>query len=186
LTAAPSRLSWRATCALAAVALLLAACQAVAAPPSAGPTGATQEATVIYVVDGDTIHVDIGGQEYRVRYIGIDAPEIPRPADVAPSARWQRGSRFFLHTPEAGDAARRLNVALVAGRDVRLELDRQVRDDYQRLLAYVWVGDTMINAEMVRRGYAEAMSIPPDFRHRALLLQLQREARAARRGLWQR
>ena len=73
---------------------------------------------------------------------------------------------------------------LVAGREVRLELDRQQRDDYQRLLAYVWVGDTMINAEMVRRGYAEALSIPPDFRHRTLLLGLQRAAREAGRGLW--
>ncbi len=166
---------------LLALALLLTASANAGALPPAVLSG-----TVVYVVDGDTIHVRLGDRVEKVRYIGIDAPEIPRPADGDARVRRRRGSPFFSHTPEAGDAARRLNIALVEGRDVRLELDRQQRDDYQRLLAYVWVGDTLINAEMVRRGYAEAMSIPPDFRHRALLLQLEREAREAGRGLWRR
>ena len=68
---------------------------------------------------------------------------------------------------------------------MRLEFDHRRRDEYRRLLAYVWVGGVMINAEMVRRGYAEVMSVPPDFRHRALFVRLQDEARAAGRGLWQ-
>ena len=85
----------------------------------------------------------------------------------------------------AGEAAKRINLELVSGKHVRLELDRQRRDHYKRLLAYVWVGDTMVNAEMVKRGYAEVMTIPPDFLHRALLVKLQDEAREAGRGLWQ-
>jgi hypothetical protein len=53
----------------------------------------------------------------------------------------------------------------------------QTRDRYGRLLAYVWVGDTMVNAELVRRGYAQIMTVPPNVRHQALFLELQREAR---------
>jgi micrococcal nuclease len=67
---------------------------------------------------------------------------------------------------------------------VRLELDAQARDRYGRLLAYVWVGETMVNAELVRRGYAQVMTVPPNVRHQTLFLSLQRDARAAHRGLW--
>ena len=81
-----------------------------------------------------------------------------------------------------------MNAALVEGRPVRLELDLQSRDGYGRLLAYVWVTRAkrlvMANAELVRLGYAQVMTIPPNVRHHALFLGLQREARAARRGLW--
>jgi len=63
--------------------------------------------------------------------------------------------------------------------------DRERRDAYKRLLAYVWVGDTLINAEMVSRGYAEVVRTPTDLVYRAKFLQLQDEARQAGRGLWQ-
>jgi micrococcal nuclease len=52
------------------------------------------------------------------------------------------------------------------------------------MLAYVWIGDVMINAELVRLGYAQVMTVPPNVRHQALFLKLQRDARDARRGLW--
>jgi micrococcal nuclease len=74
----------------------------------------------------------------------------------------------------------------VAGRAVRLELDVQSRDRYGRLLAYVWVGDRMVNAELVRGGYAQVMTIPPNVRYQAMFLALQRDARDAGRGLWRR
>jgi micrococcal nuclease len=77
-----------------------------------------------------------------------------------------------------------VNGELVQDRHVRLELDVQARDRYGRLLAYVWVGDLMVNAELVRRGYAEVMTVPPNVRHQALFLRLQREARESARGLW--
>lgn len=138
--------------------------------------------SVVFVVDGDTIHVQLEDRIEKVRYIGVNAPEVPHPHPGGGEER--RRLRFFPHTPAAGEAAKRVNFELVAGKHVRLELDRRRRDRYKRLLAYVWVGDTMINAEMVKRGYAEVMSIPPDYRHRALLAKLQDEARAAGRGLW--
>jgi micrococcal nuclease len=128
---------------------------------------------VVWVVDGDTIHVRIGKRLEKVRYIGVNAPEIPHD---------QRGWK------EGGEQASLVNRALVAGRTARLELDTQVRDSYGRLLAYVWIRRSnkplMVNAEMVREGYAQSMSIPPNLKYQDLFRTLQREAREAGRGLW--
>lgn len=126
------------------------------------------EGTVTRVVDGDTIHVRVGGQIETVRYIGVNTPEVHHP---------RKGEE------PGGRAAAAVNRDL-AGRRVRLELDTQSRDRYGRLLAYVWVDDTMVNAELVRRGFAQVMTVPPNVRHQALFLKLQREARDAGRGLW--
>jgi micrococcal nuclease len=115
------------------------------------------------VVDGDTIRVVIDGQEYALRYIGIDAPEPDDPAG-----------------PEASEANRRL----VEGRTVLLEKDVSETDRHGRLLRYVWVGDLLVNAEMVRLGYARAVAYPPDVRYQELFTELEAEARAAQRGLW--
>ena len=139
----------------------------LALPASAAPEGLA--ATVVSVVDGDTIHVRIADRLEKVRYIGMNTPEVHHP---------RKGEE------PGGREASEVNRQLVAGKQVRLELDVQERDRYGRLLAYVWVGDTMVNAELVRRGYAQVMTIPPNVRHQQLLLKLQREAREAGRGLW--
>jgi len=139
----------------------------LALPASAAPGGFP--ATVVSVVDGDTIHVRIADRLEKVRYIGMNTPEVHHP---------RKGEE------PGGREASEVNRQLVAGKQVRLELDVQERDRYGRLLAYVWVGDTMVNAELVRRGYAQVMTIPPNVRHQQLLLKLQREAREAGRGLW--
>ena len=128
-----------------------------------------REGAVVHVDDGDTIEVRIGDRVERVRYIGMDAPEVAHEG-----VGGMRG----------GDAAARLNQALVASRRVRLELDREERDRYGRLLAYVWVDDAMINLEIVRRGYAHALTIPPNVRYARWFVAVEREARAAGRGLW--
>ena len=132
---------------------------------------ATLEGVVVKVVDGDTIHVRISEGVEKVRYIGVNAPELHHP---------RRGEE------PGGREARDVNRQLVAGRRVRLELDVQARDRYGRLLAYVWVGDTMVNSELVRRGYAQVMTVPPNVRYQRLFLDLQRDAREAGRGLWRR
>jgi micrococcal nuclease len=135
------------------------------------PAGAQSaiEGTVVRIVDGDTIHVRLGERIEKVRYIGVNTPEVHHP---------RKGEE------PGGRAASLVNGQLVSGRRVRLELDAQSHDRYGRLLAYVWVDDTMVNAELVRRGYAQVMTIPPNVRHQALFLKLQREARDANRGLW--
>jgi micrococcal nuclease len=129
------------------------------------------EGVVVKIVDGDTIHVRTAERIEKIRYIGINAPEIHHPT---------RGEE-----PGGRDASE-ANRRLVAGRHVRLELDVQSRDRYGRLLAYVWVGETMINAELVRQGYAQVMTVPPNVRYQRLLVDLQRDARQAGRGLWRR
>lgn len=134
-------------------------------------SGASLEGTVVRVVDGDTIHVRIGTRVEKVRYIGVNTPEVHHP---------RKGEE------PGGREASAVNRALVAGHEVRLETDVQTRDRYGRLLAYVWVGDTMVNAELVRLGYAQVMTVPPNVRHQALFVKLQREAREADRGLWRR
>jgi micrococcal nuclease len=91
---------------------------------------------VVKVIDGDTIHVRIGKQDERVRYIGHE-----RARAASPTLGEQPGGR------EAAEANRKL----VEGQTVRLGLDVQERDRYGRLLAYVYVGDTMVNAELVAR-----------------------------------
>jgi micrococcal nuclease len=129
------------------------------------------EGVVVRVVDGDTIHVKLADRVEKVRYIGVNTPEVHHPT---------RGEE------PGGRAATEVNRRLVAGRRVRLEFDVQERDRYGRLLAYVWVGETMVNAELVLRGYAQVMTVPPNVRYQQLFLRLQRDAREAGRGLWRR
>ena len=137
---------------------------------AAGSAGAGPiEGTVVRVVDGDTIHVQLAERVEKIRYIGVNTPEIHHPT---------RGEE------PGGREAAEVNRRLVVGRRVRLELDVRTRDRNGRLLAYVWVGDTMVNAELVRRGYAQVMTVPPNVRYQDLFVKLQREARDAGRGLW--
>jgi micrococcal nuclease len=126
---------------------------------------------VVRVVDGDTIHVQVGGVREKVRYIGVDTPETHRP-----------GTPVQCY----GRAATAANARLVEGRRVRLERDVEARDRYGRLLAYVRLaGDgRFVNAELVRAGYAQALTIPPNVRHAAEFKRLAASARRAGRGLW--
>lgn len=141
---------------------------ASAARPTATPVRAP--ARVVRVVDGDTIVVAIDGEEYRVRYIGIDTPETVHPDKPV---EWMG--------PEASAA----NKALVEGKTVYLEKDISETDQYDRLLRYVFLEDgTFVNAELVRLGYAQVSTYPPDVRYVDLYLEMQRAAQAAGRGLW--
>ena len=124
---------------------------------------------VVKVVDGDTIDVELNGRTVRVHYIGVTTPETMHP----PTGQEPCG-------PEAAEA----NRTLVEGQTVRLELDVQQRDRDQRLLAYVYVGDMMINAELVRQGYAQVATFPPNVRYVDHFQQLQRDARQAGAGCW--
>jgi micrococcal nuclease len=82
------------------------------------------------------------------------------------------------------------NTELVFGKIVRLEKDVSDKDMYGRLLRYVWVVDIttaseiMVNAELVRLGYAQVSTYPPDVKYQKYLLRLQEEARVANLGLW--
>ena len=130
--------------------------------------GDTLTGPVTEVVDGDTAHVSIDGHDETVRFIGIDTPE------VDPSI----GVECF------GKQASERNHELIDGERVRLEVGTEERDKYGRLLAYVYVGDEFINAELVRGGYAQTLEIPPNTDKAELLGELERQAADAGRGLW--
>ena len=123
-------------------------------------------ARVLSVHDGNTITVQLEDRKEKVRLIGIDAPGI----DQAP---WG---------VQARDALR----GLVDSKTVRLETDITERDQYRRLLAYVYVGEMLVNAEMVRQGQAVLYTVPPNVAHVEDYQKAQQEAREAGRGVWDR
>ena len=135
-----------------------------------GPAaGESAKAEVLRVVDGDTIEVSVDGQVQDVRYIGVDTPESVTPGE--PVECFGRRAGAF-------------NERLVGGREVTLRFDRELRDRYGRLLAYVYVGSRLVNAELVRRGYARTLTVAPNDSRAGLLARLEREAGQAGRGLW--
>jgi micrococcal nuclease len=83
-----------------------------------------------------------------------------------------------------GKQASAYNASLVAGEEVRLVFDAERRDDYGRLLAYVYVGDKFVNGELVELGYARTLEIEPNTARAPLLERLEREAGREGRGLW--
>jgi len=124
---------------------------------------------VVRVIDGDTIAVRIDKKVLTVRYIGINTREAKMPADS-----------MIAGPTEAAE----FNRALVLGQTVRLEMDQQEKDPQGRTLAYVYVGDLMVNAEMVANGYAAVAITPPNAMHEDMLQQLQRQARLLKVGRW--
>ncbi len=120
-------------------------------------------ARVIEVIDGDTIIIEGG---YRVRYIGIDTPEV-----------YPEREAFGLEAWET-------NRELVKGKIVYLKRDVSEVDKYGRLLRYVYVDDTFVNAELVKQGLAYVHAYPPDTKHQDYLEELEQEARQAGIGMW--
>ncbi len=121
------------------------------------------------VVDGDTIEVRIGSRSEDVRYIGVDTPETVKP-----------GTPVQCFGPQASAFDHRL----VEGRWVRLVFDRERRDVYDRLLAYVYMGRQFVNARLAALGYARTLTIAPNVAHARLFHLLTRRAALAGRGLW--
>jgi micrococcal nuclease len=160
--------------AIAAIAALLGARRpgGGSAHGSAGAKpGAVLHAEVTRVVDGDTVKVRIGSRLDTVRYIGVDTPE-----EVKPGVPVECFSRRA--------AAR--NRSLVDGKPVLLRLDRNPRDRYGRLLAYVYRAsdELFVNAALVREGFARQDPFPDNTAHAGLFARLDARARARRAGLW--
>lgn len=139
---------------------------------STGPSSQTQSqanevARVIRVIDGDTLQVEMNGQNIRVRYIGVDAPESTRIVECF------------------GREATKFHRTLVNGQQLRLERDVSETDRFGRLLRYAYLPDgRMVNEILIREGYATARSFPPDVKYQDRLRAAEKEARNARRGLW--
>ena len=141
------------------------------ARPSAPPPA---EATVVRVVDGDTVYVQTGSRSYDIRLLGIDTPETVDPRRPV-----------GCYGPEASAYTKHL----LTGRRVRLVYDRELHDKYGRWLAYIYLErpgrpDLFVNARLITAGYARTLSIPPNTAHAAELAGLERQAALAGRGLW--
>ena len=146
----------------------------------AGCTGADRTpddgtATITHVVDGDTIDVRIGGRDERVRLIGIDTPETKKP-----------NAPIECYGPEASAFTTSL---LPVGSTVRIERDVVGRDDYGRLLGYVYLltdggADTFVNMEIIEQGYATPLTIEPNSTFARDFAEAARSAEAAGLGLW--
>jgi len=126
-----------------------------------------RELLVTKVIDGDTIVLENGDV---VHYIGISAPHLRNK---------EGGEEFF-----ARDAVRQ-NKSLVLLKKVRLEFDVEKKDSEGRLLAYVYVKNVFINAELVRLGFARAVASPPNLKYKDLFQRYEKEASARSLGLWQ-
>jgi micrococcal nuclease len=101
-------------------------------------------AVVEKIIDGDSILVKMNGLFYEVRYVGINTPEFDSPQE------------------KEAEFARQKNIALVSGKTIWMVKDVRDKDKYQRLLRFVFVGDTFVNLELVRIGVAEVKDYPPD------------------------
>ena len=121
------------------------------------------------VVDGDTILVELDGREEYIRYIGVDTPESVKP-----------GEPVQCYGIESSD----FNRDRVEGETVRLVVGEEERDRSGRLLAYVYVGRRMVNADLLRAGMAETLTIPPNDRFADRFARLEDQAREADRGIW--
>jgi micrococcal nuclease len=127
-------------------------------------------ATVIRDVDGDTVIAQLrSGRVEKVRLLGVDTPEVVDP---------RKPVQCFGHEASA------FTSSSLVGRRVTLELDAEPRDKYGRLLAYVLVGGHRFDDELLARGYARLLVIPPNGAHARAMLLAELSARTARRGLW--
>jgi micrococcal nuclease len=148
--------------------LIILLCTALAGCATQESAESGLYATVVRVIDGDTIQL-AGGE--RVRYIGIDTPELHHP---------KKPVEYMAKE------AKEFNKKLVDGKKVRLEFDVQTTDKYGRFLCYVYVDDIFVNAKLMEEGYAQILTIPPNVKYADEFLRLQRKARQENKGLWRR
>lgn len=171
-----SPLRWRAPTAavismVALMSFLLTACR-LSSPTS--PVSTT-DGTVLEVIDGDTIRLQIGNTKESVRLIGVNTPETKHPT---------KGVECF--GPEASAF---LHDLLPVGTRVRIERDAEARDTYRRLLLYVFLptstGERFVNLELVARGFAVPLSIEPNVLHQERFVAAAFAAQQNSLGLWE-
>jgi len=141
-------------------------------PACIPPNARIEEGIVVRVMDGDTIEVFMNGQTYKVRYTGINTPEINDP---------EPGMEYF------GPEATAKNKKLVDGKEIILVKDVSEADQYGRLLRYIFVGGlsgVFVNYELVASGYAHVSTYPPDIACAETFLSAERNARSNEYGLW--
>ncbi|MDU5508172.1 thermonuclease family protein [Finegoldia magna] len=129
-----------------------------------------EEVEVTRVIDGDTFECVINGKTQKVRLIGVDTPESVHPDKNKNS---EEGKKASDYTKEK-----------LQGKKVGLEYDVQKNDKYGRILAYVWNESKMYNLELLEKGYAKVMTIPPNIKYSELFLEKQKIAQETNQGFW--
>lgn len=128
-------------------------------------------ALVEYVIDGDTVIVE-GGES--IRFLGLDTPEIRKPTAEGWRGRdepWGRDAANYLHQ-------------MIGDREVGLIYDGERTDMYGRTLAYLTIGDTLVNARLLSEGYATYMDMGKTLKYGELLRRAEAAARSTAKGLW--
>ncbi len=140
--------------------------------PATAPAALEANATMVRTVDGDTIDVLIGDTAERIRLLGVDTPESVK-RDSPVECFGQEASKFAAGLLPEGTA-------------LHLERDVEARDAYGRLLAYVYrLPDAMfVNLELIRQGYAQTLTFPPNVTHADDFVAAARQAERANLGLW--
>ncbi|MFA1782429.1 thermonuclease family protein [Bacillus velezensis] len=131
---------------------------------------AKEEAYVIRCIDGDTFIAEINGKQERIRLILVDTPETVHPnKPVQPFGK------------EASDFTKKM----LEHHSVYLEYDKEKRDKYNRLLAYVYLTDgSSFNQELLEKGYARLAVFPPNTKYQEQYSKAEKTAKQKHRGVW--
>lgn len=127
---------------------------------------------VVRVVDGDTVVLDISGEEKTVRLIGVDAPESVHPDESRNS--------------EDGKIASEWMSQYLSDKKVYIEYDKEMTDNYGRTLGYLYLDDgiTMVQDELLKSGYATILTIAPNVKYAEKFAEIEQEAKDNKAGFW--
>lgn len=123
---------------------------------------------VIHIVDGDTIVIDYKGKHEKVRFIGVDCPESVH-MDPSKNNKW-------------GETSSKFTKKLLQNKKVTLEFDKEKRDKYGRLLAYVYINKKMVNELLLEKGYAVPMFIKPNYKYKENFKEIHKKALKSKKG----
>lgn len=143
-----------------------------------------ETATVLKVIDGDTLKILYKGKRESIRLEGIDTPESRKNKKALRDAKRTRKDIQTIIS-QGKEATKYVKGLVRKGDIIKIEFDVQTRDRYKRLLGYVYLSDgRMLNEEIVKAGYASLMTIPPNVKYQDRFLRAYREARGKNKGLW--
>ncbi len=141
--------------------------------------------TVIKITDGDTLWVRYEGQREKLRLIGIDTPESKANKKAKRDAK-RSGQDVETIIALGKRATEYVRSRVRLGIRMKIEFDVEQRDTYGRLLGYVYLPNgKMLNEEIVKAGYANVMTVPPNVKYKDRFLKAYKEARESKRGLWE-
>ena len=141
-------------------------------------------AVIVRIIDGDTYKVNFNGKEQSLRIIGVDAPE-SKPNKKAFRDSRKTGQDIATIMAMGKRATIFVETLIKPGDTIKIEFDVQQYDRYGRLLGYVYLPNgKMLNEELVRAGYANLMTVPPNVKYQSRFLELYKQARENKRGLW--